>query len=464
MICDELPDNLRKICNGTADMPLKKINAYRDHWGLEPLDGEVDEFDFFIHSGKADIPIPKTKIKTQFKKPHVKSCSSCTKPAVPKQRPIYKLGVGGELSLLFKAYGVPYCQACKDLARAMDEYGPEKCREDIDKIVDNILPRAREWVDKEYSWAILIFPSVKDFEIKRRIKNLVLTAITTFERKEKLRNTVFLPLKSGKILCSKEDVINECDVIVKSFKRFECLIRFVESVWANYPGMTIIVADDSLKDGEEYPETVLDLIKNPLIKWIQLPFDSGLSVGRNECVKLVTKKYTLLCDDDYIIDGDSNLEKMLSVLKSDSKVSLVGGLIEEDDVVKNWAGNYKISNKVLQMEKLNHKFRVGGGVEYKYADIVINFFIAKTQSLLKSPWSPEMKISSEHLDFFINRKNKGEVSAFTQECKVSSSKQLAVDHDYHKYRSRIMEFKNLLKKRHGLIDVKTYNFFREDFK
>lgn len=36
--CEQLAGRLRSICNGEAGLPLSKINAYRDQWGLPPLE------------------------------------------------------------------------------------------------------------------------------------------------------------------------------------------------------------------------------------------------------------------------------------------------------------------------------------------------------------------------------------------------------------------------------------------
>lgn len=35
--CEQFTGYLRDICEGRADMPLEKINAYRAKWGLNPL-------------------------------------------------------------------------------------------------------------------------------------------------------------------------------------------------------------------------------------------------------------------------------------------------------------------------------------------------------------------------------------------------------------------------------------------
>lgn len=36
--CEKLPGRLRRICEGTASIPLDKVNIYRSNWGLEPLE------------------------------------------------------------------------------------------------------------------------------------------------------------------------------------------------------------------------------------------------------------------------------------------------------------------------------------------------------------------------------------------------------------------------------------------
>jgi GT2 family glycosyltransferase len=447
--CKKFYGRKNEICTGKSDISLRDINLYRERWGLLPLSSKKN----------------KERIKSDTSHINVnnrKKCTTCSGKKI-KPVPIFKTGVGEELRTILKKYNVPYCQSCSNLANVMNEYGPEKCLSNIDDIINDILPRAREWVSKEYPWASAMFPNcVKDIEIKRRIKSMILEAIDTFKRKQQLKQDIFKPLKNGKILCSKQDVINECTVIVKSFKRFDYLIRFIESVFKYYTDLDIIIADDSLKDGEEYPEKIIEIMSHPLITWIKLPFDSGLSVGRNECVKLVNKKYTILCDDDYIVDEYSNFEKMLSVIKSNEKISLIGGLVEENKRIINWSGKYSIRNNILYVDKLGEKFRVAGGVEYKYTDSTLNYFIAETESLRRVPWTNEIKISGEHIDFFIRRFKAGEISAYTPEAKIKHDKKK--DKDYNKYRLRISEFQDIMKKNNNLKEVRVLTFQNEEFK
>ena len=47
---------------------------------------------------------------------------------------------------------MPACQACYDLAVKMNAWGVAGCRQRMDEIVDDILPRAREWWAQSTPW------------------------------------------------------------------------------------------------------------------------------------------------------------------------------------------------------------------------------------------------------------------------------------------------------------------------
>lgn len=74
----------------------------------------------------------------------------------PKPPPVHQIvlpyGPGHELEIIMAARGVPSCQQCYDLARQMDAWGVVVCRERRAQIVDEIMPRAKEWAAKEKPW------------------------------------------------------------------------------------------------------------------------------------------------------------------------------------------------------------------------------------------------------------------------------------------------------------------------
>lgn len=69
-------------------------------------------------------------------------------------------GVGTELAIRFFRMGVPSCQACQDLARRMNAWGVAGCREHLDEIVADMLPRFREWFAKQQPWAGRLYRAV----------------------------------------------------------------------------------------------------------------------------------------------------------------------------------------------------------------------------------------------------------------------------------------------------------------
>jgi hypothetical protein len=54
-------------------------------------------------------------------------------------------GPGTELLKMLREMGLPSCQLCYELAMRMNTYGVSGCREKLDTIVDEMMPRAREW-------------------------------------------------------------------------------------------------------------------------------------------------------------------------------------------------------------------------------------------------------------------------------------------------------------------------------
>lgn len=176
--CSHLSTPLQQICEGKAEIPLKKINAYRSSWGLPPLEeGGLDIQ--VIHDGKADVPVSTVVPATAM--PLATSKCGC---GVAK--PIVHEGPGTELKDIMTKAGVPSCQACKDLAYKMDSWGVDECRLRIDEIVEDILPRALKWVEKQYPWANTLFPSiVKEAELRRRIRKYVKMALVAYEKKNR---------------------------------------------------------------------------------------------------------------------------------------------------------------------------------------------------------------------------------------------------------------------------------------
>lgn len=244
-----------------------------------------------------------------------------------------------------------------------------------------------------------------------------------------------------------------CQLIVKSFRRYESLLELITSVNKFYPGLEILIADDSLEEAQSYPPIVNTIKEFSNVKWFQMPFDLGLSAGRNLLVKEATKPYILLFDDDFVITKQTKLERLLTVLKHNKEISLVAGLVQnQGSQPKNWVSKFswikKPDGNKLHMLEVNSEWELAESVEFKRVDICWNFFAARRDSLLQYPWDDSIKIAGEHIDLFLTRYHGKQVSAYTPEVLVLHKPNKP--NNYIKFRDRTEVFYAMMKKKWGL--------------
>jgi len=103
------------------------------------------------------------------------------------------------------------------------------------------------------------------------------------------------------------DSINDrVTILTKTLFRYPCLYRFLDSVQAKYPGMTIIVADDNPDDTFE----VISKEKYPAVKQYKMPAEEGWFAGRALAISQVRTDYFVWCDDDFVFYEESDMEYM----------------------------------------------------------------------------------------------------------------------------------------------------------
>jgi hypothetical protein len=214
-------------------------------------------------------------------------------------------------------------------------------------------------------------------------------------------------------------------IVVKSFLRFDCLRRCLDSARFFYPGVPIVVVDDSLRAGESY-EQHADAVycrNRPGVTWLQLPFDSGVSAGRNAGVAAVRTPLIWLIDDDHVITAETKLEALLDVLNADRSVDLVCGVIREVSrghdgaTASNWAADLELNDGVLHARPPARPWQqTPAGTWYRRSDRFINVFLTRRGFLQKCPWSAEHKIAGEHLDHVLRVWQSGAGVAYTPNC------------------------------------------------
>jgi GT2 family glycosyltransferase len=104
--------------------------------------------------------------------------------------------------------------------------------------------------------------------------------------------------------------------VIKTFERPTTLKRLLKSIRRFYPELRIIVVDDS-KIPVELDDTLV----------IQMPYDTGISAGRNQALKEVTTEYILLLDDDFIFYDRTDLEPAMEAMMNQPKIDIMGGQV-----------------------------------------------------------------------------------------------------------------------------------------
>lgn len=259
---------------------------------------------------------------------------------------------------------------------------------------------------------------------------------------------------------------SEVTIIIKTFNRLGSLKRLLRSIDALLPEVPVIVADDSRKSAaaglaRSFPR--LDL------QYIHLPFDSGLSAGRNAMLAEVKTPWFLLCDDDFVFGSSSHFGPALKLMKEQG-LDIVGGdffnyvsvaslrtlarlIVKErkrlwqwfmrKSVTSRYIGNFRITGDKIELLLTN---REPPG-PFTRCDVVNNFFLARTAAVSSvGGWDAELKVG-EHEDFFYRVRNAGLKVAYMRGFGVKHYP--AIRSNYRLYRLRSVEFKKRFASKHG---------------
>lgn len=446
--CQQFPvgSRQRAICEGTANLPLEKINVYRAKWGLEPLPDDGKERPrHVVHEGRPPGP---RRSATAIPS----SCGRCG------GRTQLRGGPGTELMTIYRKAAVPSCQACRGLAKRMDEWGVSECRERLDEIVSDIFPRAKAWIAENRPWVHRLLPGiVEDAAIRMKIRNDVTAAIDAAESRRSTgiitaagRNveTVSAAKDCGPRIWQTEerwqervrDLLSRTEIIVKSFMRHEVLWKFANSVRQFYPDVSIRIADDSFKSPQETNPGAAAVQSLPGVHWHAMPFDSGLPAGRNLAVRESSAEFVIVCDDDFLFTRDTDLAAMVVPLV-EQDLDLCGGIIRNDGrMAANWCGMLHINEsphrRELVMSPVDTPVECCHGVRLRRCHVTYNFFAARRDVLLAHPWDERYKITSEHLDSFAQWWHDGLNIAYTVDCICAHQAHKPFDRSYSQFRKR----------------------------
>ncbi|XP_068123526.1 beta-1,4 N-acetylgalactosaminyltransferase 1 isoform X3 [Hyperolius riggenbachi] len=202
-------------------------------------------------------------------------------------------------------------------------------------------------------------------------------------------------------------------IATKTFLRYDKLQNLIDSIRKFYPTVTIIIADDS-----ETPKKV----EGPFVEHYIMPFGKGWFAGRNLAISQVSTKYVLWVDDDFIFCSRTKIEKLVDVLERTS-LDLVGGAVRE---ITGYSTTYRQKISVQPggkegdclVTQQGYHHVIEGFPNCVVADGVVNFFLARTEKMLKVGFDPRLSRVA-HLEFFIDG---------LQELHVGSCDDVIVDH------------------------------------
>ena len=178
---------------------------------------------------------------------------------------------------------------------------------------------------------------------------------------------------------------------IKTFLRPECCLRLVLSIRSRYPGLPILVCNDS---GPGHTESYLAVAQEQSVRMITLPFDSGISSGRNAMADAVETEYLMFLDDDMFFTAKTDLNKPLEALRRVPAADVVGGIHDPTWIMH---GALEHMGKTLLM-RMGKVVRVEAGYDL-YDYVACSPLVARTKSARLYRWEPELKIC-EHIGDF----------------------------------------------------------------
>ncbi len=186
---------------------------------------------------------------------------------------------------------------------------------------------------------------------------------------------------------TRSDAFSDVTIAIQATFR-GCAQRALSSIQRFIPSAQFIVAC------EELPH---DILLGPNVKWVQSPEDAGLAQGRNILLDNIETDFVVFLDEDFMFNEDPS-DGILYLLKTmeDRHFDLIGGCL-----VDYACSGYTFAKQPYKLEITRDPNYMEPNVfETRAADMVDNFFIARSLPLRRIMWDEFLKIG-EHEDFFL---------------------------------------------------------------
>lgn len=221
--------------------------------------------------------------------------------------------------------------------------------------------------------------------------------------------------------------------VVKTFNRPKNCGITLGGIRNNWPGCRVILVDDGTEPAPDWLSGMADV-------YIPLPFDTGLSEGRNVGIRAADTPYVFIIDDDMHVSARLNIP------------GLVAGL-GHFDIVSAYGGPLTMTRAGCRLTLTPGHRRIVDGV-YHEADFVGQAMLCKRDVMLSLPYDPAIKICGEHLDFMVRAMEAGVRIGWTLESRCRSQPKRVTVEGYAEFRHR-PQYHLATMVKHGLAHVRT---------
>jgi hypothetical protein len=229
---------------------------------------------------------------------------------------------------------------------------------------------------------------------------------------------------------------------IKTFLRPECLENCLRSIRLFYPLVHVIVADDSPDVVKKINRAIATQFK---VDYLEMPFDSGLSVGRNAIVRRTETPYFVCVDDDTVLRGSTDLKRLYLFLR-ETDYDLIGGASFTRELRHKFAAHFL--NFSEDGSELYYRQETYGEIPnsvlraYK-TDRTLNYFMAKRDALRRNPWDERLKLR-EHTLFFVRAWEKHFRIAVTPEVVFDEKRFDSPEYTCYRQRGQSIDWEVLL--------------------
>ena len=194
-------------------------------------------------------------------------------------------------------------------------------------------------------------------------------------------------------------LVNEATFVITAHERPDTCRATIDAIKALYPGAHILVADSS-ETTSMWPDVTM----------IPMEHDAGISEKRNTLAAAVETPYLVMMDDDnLLVEGQTNLQAMLDILKANDRLTIVGHR-KHDFQRQRWS-NFEADLTIKSKKIRTHKPSRRGKSEKLLANLakqnwwqvdqVPMCFVARTSTFSFVRFDDRMKTCGEHIDFFL---------------------------------------------------------------